>query len=85
MAWNIDYERDSEEVIRLKRQIAEQGYFCPHRVRLPNFVDSQSIALSDNRYSTLQSQLIKTRDELEDNKSALDETTCKVRWELLCV
>jgi hypothetical protein len=25
MAWNIDYERDSEEVIHLKRQIAEQG------------------------------------------------------------
>jgi hypothetical protein len=25
MAWNIDYEHDSEEVILLKRQIAEQG------------------------------------------------------------
>ena len=25
MAWNIDYERDSEEVILLKRRIAEQG------------------------------------------------------------
>ncbi|KAH9982972.1 hypothetical protein BGW80DRAFT_1266126 [Lactifluus volemus] len=66
MAWNIDYENDSEEVIRLKRQI-------------------DSITLSDNHCSTLQSQLIKTRDELEDHKSALDETTCKVRRELLCV
>jgi hypothetical protein len=36
MAWNIDYEHDSEEVIRLKREIAEQGYFCHHRVRLSN-------------------------------------------------
>lgn len=25
MAWNIDYEHDSEEVIILKRHIAEQG------------------------------------------------------------
>lgn len=25
MAWNIDYEHDSEEVILLKKQIAEQG------------------------------------------------------------
>jgi hypothetical protein len=25
MAWNIDYEHDSEEVILLKRRIAEQG------------------------------------------------------------
>ena len=25
MAWNIDYEHDTEEVIILKRQIAEQG------------------------------------------------------------
>ncbi|KAH9982962.1 hypothetical protein BGW80DRAFT_1247656 [Lactifluus volemus] len=53
------YEHDSEEVIRLKRQIAEQ----------------------DNHCSTLQSQPIKTRDELEDHKSALDETTCKLRLE----
>ena len=28
MAWNIDYEHDSEEVIILKRHIAEQG--CWH-------------------------------------------------------
>jgi hypothetical protein len=85
MAWNIDYEHDSEEVIILKRHIAEQGYW---RLRLgccPNFVDSHSIAVSDNRYSTLQSQLIKTKDALEDNKSALDETTCKVCWEFLSV
>jgi hypothetical protein len=65
MAWNIDYEYNSEEAIRLNRQIAEQGYFCHHRTCLSNFVVSHSIALSDNRYSTLQSQLIKTRDELE--------------------
>jgi hypothetical protein len=25
MAWNIDYEHDSEEVVLLKRHIAEQG------------------------------------------------------------
>jgi hypothetical protein len=25
MAWNIDYEHDSEEVIILKRHIADQG------------------------------------------------------------
>jgi hypothetical protein len=25
MAWNIDYEHDSEEVILLKRHIADQG------------------------------------------------------------
>ena len=25
VAWNIDYERDSEEVIFLKKHIAEQG------------------------------------------------------------
>lgn len=25
-AWNIDYERDSEEVIYLKKHIAEQGW-----------------------------------------------------------
>jgi hypothetical protein len=25
MAWNIDYEHDSEEVILLKKYIAEQG------------------------------------------------------------
>jgi hypothetical protein len=25
MAWNIDYEHDSEEVILLKKHIAEQG------------------------------------------------------------
>jgi hypothetical protein len=26
VAWNIDYERDSEEVIFLKKHIAEQGW-----------------------------------------------------------
>lgn len=25
VAWNIDYERDSEEVVFLKKHIAEQG------------------------------------------------------------
>ena len=25
MAWNIDYEHDSEEVVLLKKHIAEQG------------------------------------------------------------
>jgi hypothetical protein len=25
-AWNIDYERDSEEVVFLKKHIAEQGW-----------------------------------------------------------
>jgi len=59
MAWNIDYEHDSEEVLLLKRHIAEQ----------------------DNRYSTLQSQLIKTKNTLDDNKAALDDTTSKLRLE----
>lgn len=26
VAWNIDYERDSEEVVFLKKHIAEQGW-----------------------------------------------------------
>ena len=26
VAWNIDYDRDSEEVISLKKYIAEQGW-----------------------------------------------------------
>ncbi|KAI0294920.1 hypothetical protein BC826DRAFT_1104398 [Russula brevipes] len=59
MAWNIDYEHDSEEVILLKRHISEQ----------------------DNRYSTLQSQLLKTKAALDDNNVALDETTGKLRLE----
>ncbi|KAI0285376.1 hypothetical protein BGY98DRAFT_1183192 [Russula aff. rugulosa BPL654] len=59
MAWNIDYEYDSEEVILLKKHIAEQ----------------------DNRYSTLQSQLIKANNALDDNKATLDETTSKLHME----
>jgi hypothetical protein len=72
MAWNIDYEHDSEEVILLKRQIAEQGSSrsVVHAPRL--------IAVLDNRYSTLQSQLIKAKAALDDNKETLDETTDKV-------
>ena len=74
MAWNIDYEHDSEEVILLKRQIAEQGPFAVLFILL----DSHPIAILDNRYSTLQSQLIKAKNALDDNKATLDETTSKV-------
>ncbi|KAI9452533.1 hypothetical protein BJY52DRAFT_1292136 [Lactarius psammicola] len=59
VAWNIDYERDSEEVILLKKHIAEQ----------------------DSRNSTLHGQLLKTKNALEDNKTALDETTRKLLQE----
>jgi len=80
MAWNIDYEHDSEEVIILKRHIADQG----SRHRHFNLLDSRFIAVSDNRYSTLQSQLIKTKNTLDDNKATLDETTCKVGITMRC-
>ncbi|KAI9444747.1 hypothetical protein H4582DRAFT_842831 [Lactarius indigo] len=59
VAWNIDYEHDSEEVILLKKHIAEQ----------------------DSRNSTLQGQLLKTKNALDDNKTALDETTRKLLQE----
>ncbi|KAF8506642.1 hypothetical protein F5888DRAFT_17858 [Russula emetica] len=59
MAWNIDYEHDSEEVILLKKHIAEQ----------------------DNRYFTLQSQLIRAKNALDDNRATLDETTSKLHME----
>ncbi|KAH8997241.1 hypothetical protein EDB92DRAFT_1838622 [Lactarius akahatsu] len=59
VAWNIDYEHDSEEVIFLKKHIAEQ----------------------DSRNSTLQGQLLKTKNALDDNKTALDETTRKLLQE----
>ncbi len=42
------------------------------------FLDSHSVAVLDNRYSTLQTQLIKTKNALDDNKETLDETTIKV-------
>jgi oligoendopeptidase F len=78
MARNIDYEHDSEEVILLKKQIAEQGSSrtVVHAPRL--------IAVPDNRYSTLQSQLIKAKAALDDNKETLDETTDKVCRTLPC-
>ncbi|KAH9065689.1 hypothetical protein EDB87DRAFT_1592501 [Lactarius vividus] len=59
VAWNIDYEHDPEEVISLKKHIAEQ----------------------DSRNSTLQGQLLKTKNALDDNKTALDETTRKLLQE----
>lgn len=36
MAWNIDYEHDSEEVVLLKKHIAEQGS-SGGAVQIPRF------------------------------------------------
>ncbi len=84
VAWNIDYERDSEEVIFLKKHIAEQGWGRLFS-SLFGLVDSYSITTSDSRNSTLHGQLLKTKNAFEDNKTALDETTRKVRYELPCI
>ena len=81
VAWNIDYERDSEEVILLKRHIADQGWGRLFD-SLFSLVHSCSITTSDSCNSTLQGQLLKTKSALEDNKASLDETTRKVRHEL---
>lgn len=51
------------------------GIFIHRAVHL----DSCSFAILDNRYSTLQGQLIKTKTALDDNRVALDETTSRVR------
>jgi hypothetical protein len=48
------------------------------------FLDSHPISVLDNRYSTLQSQLIKANNALDDNKATLDETTSKVCYKLIC-
>ena len=80
MAWNIDYEHDSEEVIFLKKHIAEQGLSG----RAVQFLDSHLIAVQNNRYSTLQSQLIKAKKcAFDDNRATLDETTSKVCYKLI--
>lgn len=84
VAWNIDYERDSEEVVFLKKHIAEQGWGRLFS-SLFSLVNSYSITTLDNRNSTLQGQLLKTKSALEDNKTSLDETTRKVRHELPCI
>jgi hypothetical protein len=47
------------------------------------FFDSHPIAVLDNRYSTLQSQLIKAKNALDDNRATLDETTSKVCYKLI--
>jgi hypothetical protein len=47
------------------------------------FLDSNHIAVLDNRYFTLQSQLIKAKNALDDNKATLDETTSKVCYSLI--
>ena len=79
MAWNIDYEHDSEEVILLKKHIAEQGS-SGRAVHIPRFTPS----VLDNRYYTLQSQLIKAKNALDDNRATLDETTSKVCYKSIC-
>ena len=84
VAWNIDYERDSEEVVFLKKHIAEQGWGRLFS-SLCSLVHSSSVATLDNRNSTLQGQLLKTKGALEDNKTSLDETTRKVRHKLTCI
>jgi hypothetical protein len=48
------------------------------------FHDSHPIAVQDNRYSTLQSQLFKTKSALDDDRVTLDETTSKVRYKFIC-
>lgn len=83
VAWNIDYERDSEEVVFLKKHIAEQG--SERLISSLSLVHSLSITTSDSHNSTLQGQLLKAKNALEDNKTSLDETTRKVRHELLCI
>jgi hypothetical protein len=80
MAWNIDYEHDSEEVVLLKKHISEQGSSS----RAVHILDSHPIAVLDNRYCTLQSQLIKAKNALNDNNATLDETTSKVCYKLIC-
>lgn len=90
MAWNIDYEHDSEEVILLKKHIAEQGSSIRvvHTVPFVLFIlysfDSHPIVVLDNRYSTLQTQLIKAKNALDDNRATLDETTSRVCYKLIC-
>ena len=49
-----------------------------------NLLNSRFVAFLDNRHSTLQGQLIKTKNSLEDNKASLDETTNKVCPTLPC-
>jgi hypothetical protein len=47
-------------------------------------LDTHPIAVLDNRYYTLQSQLIKAKNALDDNRGTLDETTSKVCYKLIC-
>jgi hypothetical protein len=47
------------------------------------FLDSHPIVVLDNRYFTLQSQLIKAKGALDDNRATLDETTSKVCYKLI--
>ena len=74
--WNVGPDPKEDEVVALKKQIANQGAdsIGSYRLRLT----SLSALDKDIRYSHIESQLLKIKESFEETKVALSDTHQKV-------